>query len=56
MPNDFDVSQDKVQSSGNNSLSSRVLPGSFYEQFISESSKRRIEDPSQFPHPHFYSL
>ncbi|KAM5532604.1 hypothetical protein V8D89_013730 [Ganoderma adspersum] len=45
MPNDFGVSQDGGQSSGNNSLSSRVLPSSFYEQFISESSKRRIEDP-----------
>ncbi|PIL35518.1 hypothetical protein GSI_02246 [Ganoderma sinense ZZ0214-1] len=44
MPNDFDVSREAAQSSGS-PLSSRVLLRSFYEQFISESSKRRIEDP-----------
>ena len=31
-----------------NDLLSRVLPTSFYEPFISDLTKRRIEDPSQY--------
>ncbi|KAI1796868.1 PLP-dependent transferase [Ganoderma leucocontextum] len=45
MANDFDVPQNGAQSSGDSSFSLRVLQKTFYEPFISKSSKRRIEDP-----------
>ncbi|TBU41945.1 PLP-dependent transferase [Dichomitus squalens] len=39
------LSQNEVQHPEQSPISSRVLPSSFYESFISDSSKRRIEDP-----------
>lgn len=56
MPNDMDIppstsalaqSLSAVKLS-DSPLESRILPREFYDQFLSESSKRRIEDPSQY--------
>ncbi len=54
MPNDMDIppSTSALAQSLNavklsdSPLESRVLPREFYDLFLSESSKRRIEDPS----------
>ncbi|KAI0635984.1 PLP-dependent transferase [Trametes polyzona] len=57
MANDMDIPQGASTSSGvqvqyegkftpaDTPLESRILPKEFYDQFMSESSKRRIEDP-----------
>lgn len=56
MPNDMDIPQStstlaqslSAVKLSDSPLESRVLPREFYDQFLSKSSKGRIEDPSQY--------
>ena len=48
MPNDMNTPELTSQTKDDKSLSSRILPSEFYDQFLSQLSKHRIEDPSLY--------
>ena len=57
MPNDISHPQNESKEVSTKSLSSLILPPEFYDEFISDLSKRRIEDPSWYiPDSHFVHL